>query len=337
MRCTSQPLAIATGVLLLSAACAHAQVVHDPSYQLSTELTGLGNPQGIDVDALGNVYVADSSKGTILKGVAGTYAPIISGIAVSEFFGLEIGALAVHIGPDQTLWYGEGGRSTGVEQIHHTSLDGTLIQSLAPTAQGGNWSGVAVDPGSGRLYASSANRDRIFTSDPTGSGSYGDLAEFANTGSSALTSPTGILIDGERLLVGYYGPWGAAGGIASYDLATGALLDDAFATEIPGLTALDRLGDGRILATQFGAFEGDGVLWLIDPASGEKTALVSGLTSASGVAVAPDGTTIYLADMGIANEGEGILYKLTIVPAPAALPVLLSALVCTRRRREGQR
>jgi DNA-binding beta-propeller fold protein YncE len=308
---------------------AQGQVVHDPLYQLSTELTGLANPQGIDLDAAGNVYLADSANGTILKGVGGVYSPIVSGIEVSEFFGLELGAIAVHVGPDQTLWYGEGGRQTGVEQVHHLTLDGAPIQSLAPTTNGGNWSGIAIDPVSGRLYASSANRDRVFVSDPTG-GVYGAMSEFANTGTNALTSPTGMLLDGGRLLVGYYGPWGAAGGIASYDVATGALIDASFVVDVPGLTALDRLGDGRILATQYGNFEGDGVLWAIDPATGEKTQLVSGLIAATGVAVGPDGTTIYLVDMGIANEGEGILYKLTVVPSPATLAL---AIVLVHRRR----
>lgn len=310
---------------------AAAQIVHDPGYVLSTELTGLSNPQGVDVDASGNVYLADSAAGRILKGSGGSYAPLITGIPVSEFFGLNIGPLAIHVAPDQTLWYGEGGRDTGVEQVHRVSLDGGMIQTLDPTPDGGNWSGITVDPVTGRLYASSANRDRIFTSDPT-SGFYGTLTLLADTSPSALISPTGLLLDGGILYAGFYGPWGAEGQIATFNAQTGQILNPSFATGMPGLTSLDRLGNGRLLATQVGTTDGEGVLWSIDPVTGEKTMLVSELTAATGVAVAPDGTTIYLVDMGAANEQQGRLYKLTLVPAPASAALLALPLLWRRRR-----
>ena len=85
----------------LLAGAASAQVVHDPGYTLSLELAGLNNPQGIDTDAAGNVYVTDSGNGRILRGQGGSYAPIITGIAVSPFVGLDIGPLSVLIAPDQ--------------------------------------------------------------------------------------------------------------------------------------------------------------------------------------------------------------------------------------------
>ncbi len=332
MRNFSTPIAMLLACLGSAASHASAQVVHDPSYSLSVELTGLANPQGVDVDAAGNVYLSDSAHGEILKGVGGVYSPFITGIAVGEFFGLEIGPLAVHVAPDQSIWYGEGGRATGVEQIHHHAADGSLIQSLDATAMGGNWSGLTVDPVSGRVYASSANRDRVFVSDPTSTG-YGPLTELINAGPAALISPTGLLLDGNTLYVGFYGPWNVDGQLATFNASTGELINAAFAAGMPGLTAVDRLADGRLLASQLGGEEGPGILWLIDPATGEKTELVTGLPGATGVAVAPDGTTIYLVDSGLANESSGRLLKLTLVPSPGALMAVLPVIVQGRRRR----
>lgn len=330
-----RPLAgVSLAALSQLAGHAAAQVIHDSSYTLSVELENLANPQGVDIDAAGNVYLADSARGQILKGSGGSFAPLITGIAVSEFFGLDIGPLAIHIAHDQTLWYGEGGRLTGIEQIHRHALDGSPLQSLAPTPDGGNWSGIIVDPLSGRLYASSANRDRVFIADPTTSG-YGELQEIINTGSDALTSPTGLLLDDGVLHVGMYGPWNVDGQIAQYDAVTGLLSLAEFSIGMPGLAAIDRLADGRLLAAQVGTEPGQGALWLINPNNGEKTALVTDLAAASGVAVGPDGTTIYLVDMGNPNEQDGRLLKLIVVPAPVSGALLTAGIICSIRRRRA--
>lgn len=70
------------------------------------------------------------------------------------------------------------------------------------------------------LHASSANRDRVFVSDPTSTW-YGPLTELINTGPAALISPTGLLLDGDTLYVGFYGPWNVDGQIATFNASTG--------------------------------------------------------------------------------------------------------------------
>lgn len=321
--------------LALMAGVAGAQVVHDPGYALSLEVGGLNNPQGIDTDAAGFVYVTDSGNGRILRGQGGSYAPIITGIPVSSFFGLDIGPLSVLIAPDQTLYYGEGGRATGVEQIHHHTTGGALLDSLAPVAFGGNWSGLAVNPVNGHLLATSANGDRIFQAAPTlgpGGPTFGVPTEMVNTLSHFSISPTGVVGAGDRVYAAFFGSWGGEGSIAAYDAATGALISSAVATGLDAATGIDVLPDGRLAVAEYGSTLGLAGITIVDPLTGVKTPLVTGITAGTGVAVGADGS-IYFVDSGNPNQGDGRLFKLAVVPAPAGAVVLGSMLVLRSRRR----
>lgn len=316
----------------MGAASASGQVVHDPGYTLSLELSGLSNPQGIDTDAMGNVYVTDSGAGRILRGQGGSYAPIISGIAVSPFIGLDIGPLSVMIAPDQTLYFGEGGRATGVEQIHHHTSAGAFLDSLAPVPFGGNWSGLAVNPATGDLLATSANGDRVFRA-PAAGPTFGALVPLINTQSHGSVSPVGVVATGSTIYVAMFGTFGGVGSIASYDAVTGALINAAVATGLDAATGLDLLPDGRLVVAEYGATTGVSAITIVDPLTGARSPLVTGITAGSGVAVHTDGT-IYFVDSGNPNAGDGRLFRLSVVPGPGAWTALaLGGAWWTRRRR----
>ncbi len=315
------------------AGAASAQVVHDPNYTLSLETSGLNNPQGIDTDAAGFVYVTDSGNGRVLRGQAGLYAPIITGIAVSPFLGLDIGPLCVLVAPDQSVYYGEGGRATGVEQIHHHATSGTFLDSLAPVQFGGNWSGLAVNPATGRLLATSANGDRIFQAAPSGT-TFGPLTQLISTSGHGSISPVGIVATTTTIYAAVFGTFSGVGSIASYDAATGALINAVVTTGLDAATGLDILPDGRLLVAEYGSTNGISAVTIVDPLTGAKTPLVTGITAATGIAVHSDGS-IYFVDSGNPNQGDGRLFKLTLVPAPGTGVVMLATagLVGTRRRR----
>lgn len=327
-------IGVVAGVVLL-AGRSSGQVVHDPLYTLSLELSGLNNPQGIDTDAAGRVYVTDSGNGRILRGHGGVYEPIISGIAVSPFVGLDIGPLSVLIAPDNTLFYGEGGRATGVEQIHHHTLGGSPLGSLAPVPFGGNWSGLAVNPATGSLLATSANGDRIFhapaiagSSGPT----FGALSELVNTLGHFSVSPVGIVATHDIIYAAMFGSFGGEGSIASYDAATGALINPAVATGLDAATGLDILPDGRLIVAEYGSSFALAAITIVDPLTGVRTPLVTGITAGTGVAVHSDGT-IYFVDSGNPNASDGRLFRLTPIPAPGTgALIVMGGLIAARRR-----
>lgn len=323
--------AISVAVIACLPAIASAQVVQSPNYTLSLEASGLNNPQGLDTDAAGFVYVTDSGNGRILRGQNASYSPIITGITVAPFVGLDIGPLSVHIAPDQTLYYGEGGRATGVEQIHHHTTSGTLLDSLAPVQFGGNWSGLTINPATGRLLATSANGDRIFQASPAGS-TFGPLTQLLSTSSHGSISPVGIVATNTTIYAAVFGTFSGVGSIASYDASTGALINAVVTTGLDAATGLDILPDGRLLVSEYGSTNGISTVTIVDPLTGAKTPLVTGLTAATGIAVHTDGS-IYFVDSGNPNMGDGRLFKLTLVPAPATSLALLGLVALAPRRR----
>lgn len=322
--------AVGTSLAITLAPIAAGQIVHDPLYTLSIETGGLVNPQGVALDNAGNAYVADSAAGRILRGpFGGPYAPIITGIPVSAFNGLNIGPLGLHIAPDQTLVYGEGGGLTGVERVHHHTLTGTLISSLPPVALGGNWSGFAVDPANGRLLATSANGDRIFAF-PASGNSWGAPSAFITT-APGLIAPTGLAISGNTLYAAFFGAFAVGvGEVATYDLATGTLLNAAFSTGIAGPTGIAVLPGGDLVLAEFGGTAG--AIYRVNASTGFRTLLVSGIGPAGGVAVGLDGS-IFFTEMGTINTATGRLFRLTPIPSPATAAILILAFTAAPRRR----
>lgn len=315
-------------------AALQAQTVHVPGLFLSVVTDGLNNPQGVTVGPGGEIYVADSGNGQVLRSTGGdVFTPFITDITISDFGGLLIGPLGVHAVADGTLIYNEGGRPTGVEQVHHHAADGSLIRSLPAVPGGGNWTDSAIAP-DGRLFSSSTNGDLLFAADPDGN-TWGTFSEFANTGASGLIAPTGIVFERTTMFVGFFGRTG--GSIAQYTL-TGTLLNPSWSTGFDAVTAIAQYDDGDLLVADFGDFpvgdidpEGTGTLWRVDRISREKTLLVSGLQHANGIAFESDGS-ILISENGNFNQGNGRLLRLAI-PEPATAWLTVALLMTAVRRR----
>lgn len=312
---------------------AFAQNVHDPNYTASVEHASLLNPMGVSVDASGRVFVADSGRGRILRGSSGVYAQVVGGFAVTPYAGYSIGPLSVLIAPNQTLLVGEGGRPTGVEQVFQYDLDGGLIRAFAPVPLGGNWYGLATNPLNGNLYATSANTDMLYQATPNGQ-TWSDFTLLSDLSLTTLVSPTGIATDGARICVSTFGSFGSTTNIATFDPATGALLNDSFSVGFSGSTGLALMPGGDLLAAEFGDFFGpaSGRLFRVDDTTGAKTLLVDGIGRATSVAVGPDGS-IFFTEIRTQNGEDGRLLRLTPVPEPATIAAMGVGLVFLRRRR----
>ncbi|HWP32067.1 MAG TPA: hypothetical protein VNK96_10155 [Fimbriimonadales bacterium] len=288
----------------------YAQILHDPNYQMSIELSGLSNPMGVSIDANGIVYIADSANGRILKGSNGNYSELISGFTVSSYFGFNIGPLGVFVAPNQTLLVGEGGGDTGEETVWHYDLNGNLIKQFNPVPFGGNWNGFCVVSSDNRLLATSSNGDKIFQATPSGN-TWNELSIFIDTAVYTGVAPTGVFERNGVLYVTFHGGFFQTnGGIKTFDANTGTLINGNFIGGFSPLNAITGLPDGRLLVAEFGNNDGEGNVWYVDSLTGQTTLLVSQISHCTSVAVAPDGT-IYFTDLGTMNGTNGRLWRLT--------------------------
>jgi sugar lactone lactonase YvrE len=307
-----------------------AQPIAAPGFAVDLVLGNLRNPQQVGVDGSGRVFVADSANGRILRVQGGSSTPIVTGIEVTPYFGTEIGPVALRVFEDGTFAFGEGGGLTGFEQIKHYDADGNLIRAFPGIGNGGNWAGLAVNPITGDLLASSANGDTIFAAPRTGN-TWGNFSPFIEAWRDNLVAPTGLSVSGDTLYVAFYGGFGDFGYIATYDPATGVLLNRDFAVDLQSPTSMDVLPDGRLVISEYGLGETEGRISIIDNVTGEVTPIVTNLNQAAGVAVGPDGAIYFTVGNGT-NTNNGQLYR--IVPAPGALALLgLAGFAAARRRR----
>jgi streptogramin lyase len=300
-----------------------------PGYSIEVAATGLTNPMDVAVDGAGFVYVADSGAGRILKGTPGSFSPIVTGIAVAPFIGINIGPSGLAVS-GSSLYWGESGRDTGVERVYETNLSGGLIQELPAAELGGNWTGLTVDS-QDQLLAVSANGDKVYASSRGAGGQYGDFGVWISTQADGLVSPTGVAQVGNRLFVSYYGSFGELGGVAMYDALTAEIINPFQVPDLFAPTAIEATNDGRLLIVEYGFDFNDGRLSIYDPATNSVEVIVTGLARAAGVAMAPDGS-IYVTEQATINQPTGRLLR--VVPTPGALAMLgLAGLAACRRRR----
>lgn len=310
------------------AAVALPQVVHDPNFILSVELTGLRNPTGVTVDLMGNVYVSDSGHGRVLKGRDGSYSEWVGGFGLDGFGGIEFGPLSVLVTPWDTVLVGRGDLPTGQELISEYDFDGNLLGHIGPHSQGGNYFGLTLDP-AGNLYAASSNRDVLLKVSRSG-GTWGSLQVLSETWRDGFVSPTGILYRDGVLYTAIFGSVGAPSDLVSYDATTGALIDSSVFHSDTGLSSVADFSYGAysMLVGEYGNFfkNSGGRVWLLDPDSGNSELLVDDFALCTSVFGAPDGS-IYFIDMGTPNNANGRLLKLTQIPEPSSLLGLSTLLV----------
>ena len=325
-----RPFVSSASILAIALAATNALAqTAAPGYSIEIAATGLTNPMDVAVDASGFVYVSDSGAGRIIKGTPGSFAPIISDIPVAPFIGINLGPAGLAIN-GSSLYWGEAGRETGIEQVHESSLSGAPIQALPPAEQGGNWTALTVDS-QNQLLAVSSNGDKIYAASRGDGGQYGDFGVWIDTQMDDLVSPTGIAQIANTLFVSYYGPFGEFGGVAAYDALTAEIINPSILSDLFAPTAIEATNDGRLLVLEYGFDFSDGRLSIFNPADNSVEVIVTGLSRAAGVAQAPDGS-IYITEQFATNQASGRLIR--VIPAPGALALMgLAGIAASRRRR----
>lgn len=322
---------VVSALTIAGVATCSAQTFIDPAYQHNILADTLHNPTGIAVDGSQRVYVAESGAGQVLRSNGGGFSPLISGITVGTYVGWNVGPLSVAIDGDDLIM-GEGGRRTGVEQVHHYDLDGNLVRSLPPIADGGNWYGSAVRPGSRDLFTVSANGDFIFRASRNGS-TWGDLSAFSDLSAYGIVSPTGIVATADRIYLSAFGSFGSTSGVFTFDY-DGNLIGE-LATGFFGSTGIALLPDGNLVLSEFGDFlgaPGSGNVYRLNALTGDRTLLMGGLGYATSVAVGSDGA-IYATEVQTRNVATGRVHRLQAVPEPGTLMAVgLGAVALFRRR-----
>lgn len=320
---------------------ASAQTVVNPSlWNLGVELANLNNPMGIDVDASGRLYVADSGNGNVLRKQGGVWTTWSSGQFVGNYFGYNISILAVKVASDGSVWLGEGGRNTAsvngeanTDRLIRMNQDGTVNQILPSVANGGNWNGIGENPLTGEIFGISSNTDRVFRSSQS-LGSYGALSQWSTTG----VSPMMMEFIGNTAYLARWGSFGGSGSIDRFD-SSGNLLQ---ANWSPGpwnpISAIEDDGNGNLIVAEWGSFlfgPGSGAVWRVSTATGARTKIAEGFGYVNDIVVAANGD-IYLTDMFEENTNNGRVYRLQAVPEPASLTALaLGAAALLRRRRRS--
>ncbi len=318
--------------LLLASGC-H---VNSSTPDTETFASDLANPVGLAVTVEGTLLVAESSAGQILAiDAEGVRTPLVIDFPLGTFFPYDIGPLSVFAAADGTIIVGEGGSATGDDRIRFfdaSGVESTAGALAAPT--GSNFSGLAIHPVTGDLYAASAESDRVFRAKSNGDGSFSALTEWiSDTGSPPIgrRAPASVAVASDGSVVVAFADFSQSA-IVRFDAAADdptAAFDELYATDDviaavaihPGsgeiyfaesIYTSNRLGTGRVMR-----------LVVADDASVEPETFLDGLSAPSGLAFAADGT-LYVALLGLTpNEPTGSIIRVagtgeSTGPAPVA-------------------
>ncbi|WP_417388924.1 GEVED domain-containing protein [Gimesia sp.] len=178
---------------------------------------GLKIPNGIAFGPDGDLYVASSGTGQILRYDGDTGAVVGSGVFAS------LGSLSqprfITFGPDGNLYVGTTGLQKRIYQIDFlTGAVSTFVD--AAELDSGTPYGLAFDA-SGNLYVASFNNNEILKFDSNGDPVPG--GPFIAAGTGGLANPRGLTIGPDGLL---YVANGATESILRFDPETGALVDN---------------------------------------------------------------------------------------------------------------
>jgi sugar lactone lactonase YvrE len=187
----------ALGTAYLSGTGTGAQIAFGPGVR-STMGIGANYPQAspqgprsVAVDGSGNVYIADSNNGRVLKAPLADLACSTPGDCTTVGTGLQ--------GPSGVAVDGSGNvyiADPGIGQVVQVPWTGSGYGAQTVVGSFVQPSGVAVD-GNGNVYVAASGSSQVFEIAWTGSG-YGVQTALASGGglSTPLNGPTGVAVDG---------------------------------------------------------------------------------------------------------------------------------------------
>jgi uncharacterized protein (DUF1800 family) len=246
---------------------------------------GLSSPQGLAVDAAGDIFIADTNNNRVVE------IPAIGGIQTTVGSGLnQPNAVAVDGAGD--LYIADSGNSRVVMVPNQQGTLNSAAMSAVTIAGLVSPAGLAID-GSGDLYVADTGTGNVIEL-PAGGGASIPIA-------SGLTSPQGISVDASGNVyvtsnknVSEY----PAGGGAPVSMGTGYSHPSAVVVDAAGALYVSDSGN-------------PGIVWVAPGGTSQTTLSLSGVTSPQAVAV-DAANNVYVA--GTAN-----LYELNRTqPAPLA-------------------
>ena len=305
MRCGSL-VATAVAFALFTVSSALASTV---TYVTTWQGVGV-EPAGLEVDASGNVYVADLSGNQVLK--YSSSGALLQTIAPTEGDGILVAPSDVAIGSDGSIYVSA---AAGSEYVRKFASDGTYSNRWAQAAVS---LGVATDA-AGNVYASGVN---------------GSLTQYDASG-NPTNSWTGFGSSGLA-----FSP--------SQTIAYGATLSSLVATDLIAgttttLAALKASGDrsmvavnsatGNIYVAERGAsaveeYRGDGTLiqtWNTWGSAGSQASYSASSASFGtifGIAVDSTSNDIYVTD----QSGKVVVFNES-VPEPGTITLVLTGLI----------
>jgi len=270
--------ALAFGVLGLAPG-ARAQAAAQFSYAQSTIGSGLNLPEGVAVDASGNVYIADFGAGDVLKETlqsGGTYAQstVVSGLNEPRNVAVDASGNVYITGPSFS------------DVLKETpGPGGTYTQSTI--GSGLNLpGGVAVDA-SGNVYIAESLVGYVLKETPGSSG------YTQSTVASGLNSPGGVAVD-------------ASGNVYIADTASSLVLKETLGS---GGTYTQSTIVSGLYSPEGVAVDGSGNVYIADTNNNRvvketlgsggaytQSVIVSGLNTPIGVAVDGSGDDVYIGD-----------------------------------------
>jgi sugar lactone lactonase YvrE len=235
--------------------------------------TGLNNPQGVAVDASGNVYIADTGNNRVLMETlsAGTYRQTTVGSGL-------LSPAAVAVDESGNVYIADTGNN---RVLIETLAAGTYTQTTVGTGLSGP-QGVAVDE-SENVYISDTGNNRVLI-ETLSEGTYTQTMVVCDVG-----APTGVAVDENGDVYISDGD----GEVLMETLSAGTYTQSFVAVKLldPQGVAVDGNGDAYIAET------GDNLVLIETPSEDEyvQTTVGLGLSGPGGVAVDASGN-VFIAD-----------------------------------------
>ena len=284
--CWTPVLLVVSGIVFCPEAGAQA-TAHFSGVQ-STFLSGLGNAQGVAVDASGNVYVADTNNNRVLMlpwtgSSYGTPSTLVSGLG---------GPQGIAVDGNGNLYISD---TNNMQVLKETLAGGSYSAStVASNASGGLVGpvGVAVD-GNGSVYIADYATSKVYKETLSG-GVYTQ-----STIGSGLSGPTGVAVDGSGnvYIAGYdtmqaYKETLSGGTYTQSTIGSGILFPTGIAVDGSGNVYISDVVMGRVVEEPW---TGSGY--------GAQFSLASGQDGPYGVAVDGNGN-VYFADIASGTMQE---------------------------------